>query len=269
MVHGLPKIKALPDCEDCILGKQSKQPFRHNKWRASHKLELVYSDLCGPMQVPSLGGSKYFMLFIFYFSRMIWVYFIDKKSEAFDKFKLFKAMLEKDFRAQIKAFKTNRGGEFTSKEFNIFCDQHGIKRILTPPYTPEHNGVTERKNRTVIGLMKSMLKAKKLPKMFWAEATATAVTILNYSPTKALVNKTPFKVWTGKKPRVKNMRVFGCIAFGLTPSQMKQKLDDESEKCIFNGYSSQTLESYRLYNPITKKIISRRDPRFIESAHWN
>ena len=96
MVQGLPKIGELELCEGCLYGKQSKRSFPSGRaWRASESLELLYADLCGPIQTISLGGSKYFLLIIDDYNRMSWVYFLKAKSEAFENFKIFKAMVEK------------------------------------------------------------------------------------------------------------------------------------------------------------------------------
>ncbi|KAL0536512.1 hypothetical protein IC582_025461 [Cucumis melo] len=168
----------------------------------------------------------------------------------------------------IKSLRSDRGGEFLSNNFNHFCKKHGIHRELTTPYTPEQNGVAERKNRTVVEMTRSMLQMKGLSNDFWAEAVSTSIYLLNISPTKAVMNKTPFEVWYGKKPNVNHLRVFCCISYALVPSQVRQKLDKKSEKCIFVGYCTQS-KAYRLYNPLNGKILTRRDVVFDESASWD
>jgi transposase InsO family protein len=268
MVNGLPEIGEIGLCEGCVLGKQSKLPFpKDQSLRATKVLELVHTDLCGPMEVESMGGSKYFMLFIDDYSRMTWVYFLSYKSEAFGLFKRFKAMAETQTGARLKALRSDRGGEFQSKEFKQFCEKEGVLQQLTTPYTPEQNGVAERKNRTVVELARSMLKSKGMPNIFWAEAVATAVYVLNLSPTKAVMNKTPFEAWFERKPGVGHLRVFGCIAYTLIPSQRRTKLDEKSEKCLFIGYCIQS-KGYRLYNPNNGKIMVSRNVIFDENANW-
>lgn len=267
MVQGLPKIGELELCEGCLYGKQSKGPFPNGRaWRASESLELLHADLCGPMQTVSLGGSRYFLLITDDYSRMSWVYFLKAKSEAFENFKIFKAMVEKQSGLCVKALRTDRGGEFLSNEFITFCEEHGIRRELTASYTPEQNGVAERKNRTVVEMARSMLKARGVPNNFWCEAVATAVYILNVSPTKAVMNMTPFEAWRGKKPSVSHLRVFGCTAYALV--DLRSKLDDKSMKCVFIGYATQS-KAYRLYNPLTGKIVVSRNVVFNENAGWN
>lgn len=136
-------------------------------------MELVHADFCGPMLVESLGGIHYFLLFIDDYSRMSWAYFLKYKSEAFENFKKFKVFVEKQNDCHIKTLRTDRGGEFTSKEFDIFCEEHGIHRELTAPHTPKQNKVAERKNRTVVEMGRSTMNARAVPKRFWAEAVTT------------------------------------------------------------------------------------------------
>ncbi|KAL4317812.1 hypothetical protein GQ457_18G000340 [Hibiscus cannabinus] len=173
MVLGLSNIGELDFCEGCVYGKQNRRSFPIGKsWRASNCLEIVHVDLCGPMKTESPGGNRYFLLFTDDYSRMSWVYFLKFKSKTFENFKKFKALVEKQHESSIKALRSDRGGEFLSNDFNVFCDANGIRRELTAPYTPEQNGVAERKNRIVVEMARSLLKAKNLPDQFWGEAVA-------------------------------------------------------------------------------------------------
>ena len=133
------------------------KPFPvHGAWRATKCLELVHTDLIGPMQTESLGGSKYFMLLTDDFSRMSRVFFIKVKSQALDYFKKFKTMVENQSSCILKALRLDRGGEFISKEFIEFS--HGIRKEYSAPYTPQQNGVAERNNISVLELARFMLK---------------------------------------------------------------------------------------------------------------
>lgn len=164
--------------------------------------------------------------------------------------------------------RTDRGGEFTSNEFNDFCSSNGIKRQLTAAYTPQQNGVAERKNRTIMNLVRSMLSEKKIPKEFWPEAVNWCVHVLNRSPTLAVKDHTPEEAWSGIKPTVEYFRVFGCIGHVHIPDARRTKLDDKSTKCVLLGVSEET-KAYRLYNPITKKIVVSRDVVFEEDEKWD
>ena len=149
-------------------------------------LELVHSDLCGLIKPTSNGGKRYFISFIDDFSRKTWVYFLQEKSEAFTAFQMFKALVEREADSQIKILRTDRGGEFNSQEFGSFCKNHGIRKQLTAAYTPQQNGVCERKNRTILNMVRSLLQRSGLPKSFWPEAVVWSVYILNRSPTIAV-----------------------------------------------------------------------------------
>ena len=152
MVKGLPSINH-PDqfCEGCLLGKHFRKSFpRETTTRASKPLELIHTDVCGPIDPFSLGKNRYFLLFIDDFSRKTWVYFLKQKSKVYNVFKKFKALVEKQSGYDIKAMRSDRGGEFTSNEFNEFCEENRIRRPLTLPYSPQQNGVAERKNRSIL-----------------------------------------------------------------------------------------------------------------------
>lgn len=133
---------------------------------------------------------------------MVWVYFLKYKSEAFEYFKKFKVLVEKQSGRYIKTLRADRGGEFCSEEFDKVFVEHGIHRELNAPRTPEQNDVAERKNRTVVEMSRSMLKAKKMSNRLWGEAIATEVYLLNLSPTKAVKNQTPYGACQGCKPWV-------------------------------------------------------------------
>ncbi|KAL0392132.1 UNVERIFIED_CONTAM: Retrovirus-related Pol polyprotein from transposon RE2 [Sesamum radiatum] len=220
MMTDLPQIQAVEGaCEACLQGKQHKKPFPSGtSWRAKAVLELIHTDVCGPMRTPSHEQNRYFILFIDDYSRMTW--------------------------------------------------KEGIEHQTTVSYNPQQNGVSERKNRTVMEMARSMLQEKHLPKAFWAEAVYTAVYLLNRCPTKAVQNMTPIEAWSGKKPSAKHLRVFGSICYVHIPTEKRHKLEEKTEKGIFLGYSTQS-KGYRIYNLKTKKLIISRDVEFDEDAMWN
>ena len=244
MVNGLncDSTKLENKCEGCIFGKMTKIPLPKQATRRATKiLEMVHTDLCGPMQVPSHGGSRYVLTFTDDFSRYTTVYFLHSKSDTLDKFKDYVKLMEnatgnKIMKLSIKSLRSDNGGEFTSTEFDIFCNKMGISREFSNAYCPAQNGVAERFNRTMIESARSMIYHARLPIEFWAEAVNTAVYIRNRSPTTALKNKTPFECWFNHKPDVSNLRVFGSLCYIHIPDQKRQKLDAKSYKGIFVGY---------------------------------
>ncbi|CAL2253987.1 unnamed protein product [Prunus armeniaca] len=143
IVVGLPEIKGIKEvCEGCVLGKQCREAFpREATTRALTPLELIHSDICGPMQTVTKAGNRFFLTFIDDCTRMCWVYFLRHKSEALTVFKKFKATVELQSGYKLKKLRSDRGGEYTSVEFDSFCEDVGIERQLTTPYTPQQNGV--------------------------------------------------------------------------------------------------------------------------------
>jgi transposase InsO family protein len=160
----------------------------------------VHSDVFGLVTVPSLGGSLYYVSFIYYFSRKTWIYFPRKKSEVFEKFNEFKSLVENQEDKKIKVVRINNGGELCGKKFDQLCKKYGIEHQNTTPYTPQQNGVFVRMNRTLMDKERSMLNGVGLAQELWAEAVDTARYLVNTSPSSILVDTTPHEVWSGKKP---------------------------------------------------------------------
>ena len=265
------------DCEACTQGKMHRSSFpKTSNHRASKPLELVHSDLCGPMQVDSSGGSRYMLTFIDDYSRYTHVCFLKKKSEVLQKFKQFVAYGENMFNSRVeklsiygnnlKSFRTDNGGEYTSKEFSTFCADKGIIHEFTNPHTPEQNGVAERLNRTIIEAVRTMIIHAKLPLFLWAEAVSTAVYIHNRCPTAALKDGTPYEYWFGRKPDLSNLRVFGCVAYYLVPDKQRKKLDPKSRRAVFVGYPVGT-KGYKLYDVDTGDFVRSRNIKFYESKY--
>lgn len=275
-LNKLELVENMPDicdngciCNICQLGKQTRLPFPKNQSRRStKKLELIHSDVCGPMRTPTLSGSKYFMLFIDDLTRMCWVYFLKIKLEVADVFQKFKNLVENESDCKIKAIRSDNGTEYYCNQFDKFCDDMGIKHQLTVPYSPQQNGVCEKKNRTVMEMARCLMFEKNVPKEFWAEAVNTAVYLLNRLPTKALDKKTPFEAWYGVKPDVTHLKVFGSICFTHIPNVKRDKLSQKAEIGILVGYCG-NAKGFRVYNPQTKKIISSRDIKVDEESSWN
>jgi len=216
----------------------------------------------------SNSNKRYFVTFIDDYNRKTWVYLLAEKSEAIEKFKLFKTRVDKETSLSIQALRTDHGGEYSSAEFVNLCEIGGIQRQLTAAYTPQQNGVAERKNRTIMNMVRSLLSNKKMPKTFWPEAVNWSVHSLNRSPTLAVKNIIPEKAWSSLKPTVDHFRIFGCVACIHVPDTKRRKLYPKGEKCILLGVSEES-KAYRLYNSTTKKIHISKDVVFDENRSWN
>ena len=261
------------DCETCIFGKMNRKSCpKSSETRASNCYELIHTDLCGPLQVSSIGGSRYILTFTDDYSRYVHVYMLKRKSEVLQRFKEFCNLVVNRTGRQIKklniwksvqALRSDNGGEYVSNDFISYCAEKGIIHQFTNPYTPEQNGISERLNRTIIESVRSMLIQSKLPLSFWAEAVAAAVYTHNRSPTSALNNVTPYELWFGKRPNISNLRVFGCICYYHVPKELRRKLDPKSRKAIFVGYVD-GVKGYKVFDIETNKFCISNVIRFSE-----
>ena len=180
-------------------GKNTKKTFPITERKAKDILEIIHSDVCGPMLSNSLSGYAYYVSFIDDFSRKTWVYFMKNKDEVFSKFKEFKALIKNHTEKKIKTLRLDNGGEFTSNEFKELCKESGIKRELSTTYNLQQNGIAERKNRTIMEATRAMLHDQELPMHIWAEAARTTMYVQNRTPHRVLENKTLKEVFSGKK----------------------------------------------------------------------
>ena len=271
MVRGLPHVVQPTDvCTGCLMSKQTRKhvPTRSN-FAASKVLELVHGDLCGPITPSTASGKRYIFLLVDDYSRVMWVYLLKSKGEAFTAFKNFRALVEDGVERKIKTFRTDRGGEFMSAEFINYCEESGIMRHFTVPYTPQQNGVVERRNRTLMEMARSYLKEMKLPGMMWGEAVRHSIYVLNRLPTRALTGVTPYEAWSvnGNKPDVGHIKVFGCTAHMKVPGHAVKKLDDRS-LCVVNLGREPGSKAYRLYDPKENRVYVSKDVVFEENKPW-
>lgn len=265
-VENLPRDN-LSFCEPCVEGKQRRLAFGEIKEsRTSRPLELIHSDVCGPITPNSWNGKRYVVTFIDDYTHFAVIYVIKGKDEVFEAFKEYEAISTVHFGKNISRFRCDNGGEYLSNEFKNFCKAKGIQLKYTVAYTPQQNGVAERYNRTLIEKARTMIMESKMSKSFWSEAVLAAVYTANRSPSRALkesrVNCTPAELWYGKKPDISNLRVFGCDAYAHVPKELRKKLDSKTKKCIMVGYG---VSGYRLWDPERRQIIMARDVIFNEN----
>ncbi|KAK9020261.1 hypothetical protein V6N11_054751 [Hibiscus sabdariffa] len=203
----------------------TKAPFSGKGERESDLLGLIHSDVCGPMNTQARGGFQYFITFTDDFSRYGYIYLMRHKSEALERFKEFQNEVHGK---SIKALRSDRGGEYLSQDFDELLKECGIVSQLTPLGTPQWNGVSERRNRTLLDMVQSMMSHTDLPTSFWGYPLETAAFKLNHVPSKS-VQKKPHEMWTGKRLGMTFMKVWGCKAY--VKHQMSTKLEPKSHKC--------------------------------------
>ncbi|KAL0641599.1 hypothetical protein Bca4012_102628 [Brassica carinata] len=254
------------ECEACILGKHCKTVFKNSTTIYEKCFDLVHSDV---WTAPCLSRDsyKYFVTFIDEKSKYTWLTLIQTKDRVLDAFRNFQIYVTNHYHAKIKILRSDNGGEYTSNAFKQHLSQYGILHQTSCPYTPQQNGVAERKNRHLMEVARSLMFQSNVPKRFWSDAVATACYLINRTPTKILNEKAPFEVLNKYKPVLDYLKVFGCLCFVLKPGEMRNKLEARSTKAVFIGYSA-TQKGYKCYDPIARRVLVSRDVKFLEDRGY-
>jgi hypothetical protein len=254
VITDAPTMTGKCDCKSCIKCKLVRKPFTPMTSRATEPLQLVHSDICGPLDT-AIGRGRYMLLFIDDATRHTDEYILKYKSESLEKFKEWKALRDKKSDKQVKRFCTDGGGEYTSKKFAEYLKSEGILKETTTPYSPQSNGVVERANRTIMERVRCILDDAGILKKYWAFAVSVAVYVKNSTPTHSVVGKTPYEAWhgSGKKPSLKHLRVFRCLAFVHVPKEKRKKLDYRATSGLFVVYSIST-KHYFVYDPLARTL---------------
>ncbi|GKA56164.1 indole-3-acetic acid-amido synthetase GH3.17 [Tanacetum coccineum] len=269
MLKGLPNLEVRTEtvCEGCQYGKEHRLPYEESKFKAKEPLELIHSDVFGPIKQPSIGENRYMVTFIDDFSRYVWVYFMKNKSDTLAKFKEFKKSTKAEIGKDVRCLRTDNGGEYTSDEFSNYLQETKVRHQFTCANTPQQNGVSERKNRHLAEICRSMLHAKNVPGQFWAEAMKTAAYVINRLPQQRLIFFSPFEKLWNIKPSVGYFRVFGCVCYVFVPAHLHRKMEKRAVRCIFVGYDGQR-KGWRCFDPTTRKCYTSRDVVFDEASSW-
>ncbi|GMF82146.1 unnamed protein product [Phytophthora fragariaefolia] len=242
MADGVPRITegvASDDvCAGCCMGKMRADDYpRHPEKlvKSAGVLDLVHTDVMGPMQTRTPGGCTFGVTFIDDYSRHVTVYFMKAKSEVLSKFKIYKAAMENATGKTIKRLRSDNGGEYTDKLFKAYLNRNGIKHEKTVPYTPQQNGLAERMNRSLVEMARCMLYHEGIDKKWWAESVNTAAWIINRIPNSVNI-KTPYEIVNKAKPQLKHLKVFGSLGYAHIPDEKRRKLDAKAFRCRFLGY---------------------------------
>jgi hypothetical protein len=205
----------LDHCIECIKGKYVKHIKMTGATCSSGVIEIIHTDICGPFNVKFVDGFNSFITFTDDFSRYGYIYLIHERSEALDKFKVFKSEVENQYNNKINVVCSDRGGKYYGRHtlygqipgpFAKFLEENDIVAQYSLPYEPQQNGVTERRSCTLMEMVCSMLSNSTLPLDLWIEALKTAAHIINCVPSK-LVHKTPYELWTGRKPSINYLHI--------------------------------------------------------------
>ncbi|GAA0151556.1 hypothetical protein LIER_10254 [Lithospermum erythrorhizon] len=244
------------------MGKQHRGSFNKQVERKGKVLELVYSDVFGPMTTKTLGGCCYFVTFVDDHSRKLWAYPLMSKDQVNETFKQFHMLVEREVGEPLKCIRTDNGGEYIGL-FDQYCKKHRIRHKQSVLKTPQHNGLAERINRTIMEKVRCLLSHSNLPRIFWGEPLNASIQIINLSPITTLEGKVPNEVWSRKGVTYKHLRVFGCIAFVHVPKDERTKLDAKSKEYVLLSHGNDKF-GYKLYDPKAKKIVRSLDVIFFE-----
>ena len=256
------KTHTLPQCEACSLGKLVRGPFHGSNNKAKQKLELIHTDIC-EMLTPSIGKALYFLSVLDDNTRCKFVYFLKKKSEAYDCLKHFIIFAHTQTGMKIKNLRSDKGGEYVSNALSQLLTSKGIMHQMSVPPNHESNGRAERLNRTLLEKARCMLYQAGLPEAFWAEAIATALYLSNRSPHSSTDMKIPQQLWDEKSLDLRHLRVFGCLAIGLIPTNRRKKIQATGDHYVMLGYAT-NQRAYRLWNLVDNKVHIVRDAAFYE-----
>jgi hypothetical protein len=255
----------LSDSSACQAGKQVGAHHPHKNIMTTDKpLKLLHMDLFGLIAYISIGGSKYCLVIVDDYSRFTWVFFLQEKSQTQETLKGFLRQAQNEFRLRIKNIRSNNGTEFKNSQIEGFLEDEGIKHEFSSPYTPQQNGVVERKNRTLLGMARTMLDEYKTLDRFWVEAINTTCYSINRLYLHRIHKKTSYELLTGKKPNVPYFRVFGSKCFILVKRGRKSKIAPKSVEGFLLGYDS-NRRAYRVFNKSTGLVEVSCDIVFNET----
>ncbi|KYN15771.1 Copia protein [Trachymyrmex cornetzi] len=246
-------------CEVCQQAKQTRLKFGTGRLKAERPLQIIHTDLCGPIDPCTWNGKRYFITFQDDYTHYTFVYLLDNKTEVQEILKEFVKRVEVYWNLKVSKIRCDNGREFINKDIQAWSKSKGIIIDTTTPYTPQLNGRTERLNRTLLDKVRALLFDSILNKEMWVEALYCATYILNRLPSNIL-EKTPFEMWEKRKPNLELMQIFGNIAHTKNLGPLK-KLEARSRKLFFVGYAP---NGYRLWSQEKRKIIIARDVVFEE-----
>ncbi|GJS58260.1 putative RNA-directed DNA polymerase [Tanacetum coccineum] len=229
-INDLNQTKFGP-CEICHKAKQTKEPFPISDHKTSNLGDLVHLDVWGHYKVRSRDGFKYFLTVVDDYTRAVWVFLMQSKTEVFDNISEFYNLIKNQFNKSIKIFRSDNGTEFVNKKFETFVKSNGIIHQTSNSYTLQQNGVAERKHRHLLNTTRALMVQGGLPLNMWPESVLTATYLINKLPTTVLSGKSPY----------------------------------ESDKCVFVGYAFDK-KGYKLFSLNQKKFIFSRDVKFYENV---
>lgn len=248
------------ECEVCIQGKFAQTRNRDPDTRAKAPLQMVHTDLAGPVATESRDGYKYVQSFTDDYSSAVFVYFLKKKSDTVQATEKFLADISPY--GKVRCIRSDNGTEFTCSDFQAVLRKNKIRHETSAPYSPHQNGTAERGWRTLFEMGRCMIVESALPKQLWPYAVQTAAMVRNRCFNRR-TGQTPYELLTDKKPNVSKMQKFGSVCY--TYKQSKGKLDSRCDQGHFVGHDKNS-PAYLVYHPDTNKVQKHRLVKFVRQS---
>lgn len=246
-------------CDVCLRAKQTRDYFPISMNKTSKIFELIHVDLWGPYRTPAYSGARYFLTIVDDYSRGVWLYLLENKSEAPAHLKIFFSLTERQFETKVHTIRSDNGSEFLC--LMDFFQKNGIRHETSCVGTSQQNGRVERKHRHILNVARALRFQANLPIKYWGECVLTAAYLINRTPSSVLKNATPYERLYNKSPAYDHLRVFSCLCYAHNQTHGGDKFATRSRRCVFIGYPH-GKKGWRLYDLKTNEFFVSRDVVF-------
>ncbi|TYZ66515.1 hypothetical protein PybrP1_006514 [[Pythium] brassicae (nom. inval.)] len=233
--------------------------------KTTRPLELVHTDVVGPMETKSKGGARYGLVLVDEWSRFVVIYLLKTKSQVLQSVKAYKSEMEATTGERLRCLRSDNGSEYISKAFATFYSSSGIKHQTSAPYSPQQNGLAECANRSLVEMARSMLQYQHMSKEWWGEALKTAAYTVNRLTNTARKDTTPYELLCKRRPNVAHMRVFGARGFVHVDNAKRSKWDAKAHRCVFLGYAEGS-KAYCVWDANDDRVVVSRSVVLDERA---
>lgn len=249
-------------CNSCSINKSHKLPFSTSTLTSTYPLQFLFLDVW-TSPVTSIDGYKYYVIFVDHYTRYTWLYPLKTKSQVAQIFPTFKSLLENRFNTKIMTLFSDNGGEYLA--LRQFLASHEISHLTSPPHTPEHNGMAERKHRHIVETWLSLLTHAQIPNAYWTYSFAVVVYLINCLVTPNLADACPYQLLFHEEPNYSKLRTFGCFCYPWVKPYGQHKFTPKLKPCVFMGYSL-TQSAYICLDVQTSRVYISRHVTFVESV---
>lgn len=256
-------IKFIDSCEVCHKAKQCRNSFPVSFNRSENLFDLIHVDVWGPYSGDSLTNTPYMLTIVEDCSRNTWTFLMSTKLQVFGILKAFVLMIKTQYGMIIKQVRSDNGSEFLNKNVHQFFTENGILHQTSCVYTPQQNGVVERKHRTLLQVARAMMMHSNLPSKFWSYSILYATWMINRLPSVVLKWKSSFELLNKKAVDLSVAKPFGSLVYSVDNYPYKTKFDTRAHKCVFLGVASNS-KAYILYDMDDDKVFNSRDVKCFE-----